>query len=339
MLPPTFDRPILALETSCDETSAAVLEGLDVRANVIASQIDLHQKWGGVIPELAARAHVEAVLPTLEEALSVSGITKEEVGAIAVTNRPGLVGSLSVGVTAAKALAYALQAPILGVHHLEGHLLSPLAAMRDLPFPHVCLLVSGGHTELVLVEAVGQYRLLGQTRDDAAGEAYDKSARLLNLPYPGGKSIQDQATHGHPNRYALPKGLEREETLDFSFSGLKTAVLRLAQQEGLALSVPDVAASVQEAINAILVRRSVEAIEQSGVLALTLAGGVAANRDLRQRLAKEAERLGIPFAPAPLEMCTDNAAMIGIAATFRLAKGEADGWDLDCYANAGVGDR
>lgn len=328
-----FDKPILALETSCDETSAAVVVGRKVLSNVVASQIQMHQKWGGVVPEAAARAHVEALLPTLSEALQVAGLTVEDLGAVAVTNRPGLVGALSVGVTAAKAIAFTQCIPLIGIHHLEGHLMSPLGGEEDLPFPHVCLIVSGGHTELVYVQAPGEYRIVGQTRDDAAGEAFDKGARLMGLPYPGGRSIQEAARSGNPKRYALPKGLSGDTT-DFSFSGLKTAVLRLVEKEGETLSVPDAAASLQRVIVNVLVERAMRAMEQLDSAALTLVGGVAANLALRQALLEACMKRNLAFRTPPIELCTDNAGMIGLAASFRLARGEFDNFDLDIFGNA-----
>jgi N6-L-threonylcarbamoyladenine synthase len=328
-----FAGPILAIETSCDETSAAVVIGREVRSNVVASQIEMHRKWGGVVPEAAARAHTEAILPVIEEALEVAGLDLRQIEAVAVTNRPGLVGALSVGVTAAKAISYSLGIPLIGIHHIEGHLMSVLSLDREIPFPHTALVVSGGHTELVEVLEPGRYRIIGGTRDDAAGEAFDKGARLMGLGYPGGRAIQEAARTGDPKRYPLPKGLEGQ-TLDFSFSGLKTAVLRLVEKEGAALSVPDAAASLQETIASVLSQRAIRAAESVDSRALTLVGGVAANEALRQRLAEGCQRMGIPFLAPPFELCTDNAAMIGLAASTRLARGEKDTFDLDAMPNA-----
>lgn len=325
-----FPDNVLAIETSCDETSAALVNGSEVRSNVVASQVDLHKKWGGVVPEAAARAHVEAILPVIEEALG-----SEVPRAIAVTNRPGLVGALSVGVAAAKALCLAWDIPILGVHHLEGHILSILAGRTEVAslFPHLSLVVSGGHTELVWVEAPGRYAILGHTIDDAAGEAFDKGARLLGLGYPGGAAIQELATSGDPGRYSLPRGLSKD-AYNFSFSGLKTAVLRLVETEGDRLNHADAAASIQAAVVDSLLTKASHAIEAREPKAFSLVGGVAANRSLRAKLGELCHRYGIEFYTPTLDLCTDNAAMIGLAGSLRLGRGERSGFDLDCEPNS-----
>jgi len=328
-----FEFPLLAIETSCDETSASVVNGRRVLSNVVASQVEMHQKWGGVVPEAASRAHVAAILPVISEALVEAELVKEDLRAIAVTNRPGLVGALSVGVTAAKAFAFGFGVPLIGIHHLEGHLMSTMVLEDPPPFPHTCLIVSGGHTELVDVQGPGHYRVIGQTRDDAAGEAFDKGARLLGLGYPGGLAIQTTAIGGNPARYPLPKGLSGD-TIDFSFSGLKTAVLRLTEKEGPHLDVADAAASLQEAIVGVLVERAIRAMDRLDSKALSLVGGVAANVALRNRLQHACERNGYRLFAPPIALCTDNAGMIGLAASFRLASGESDDFDMDVYANA-----
>jgi N6-L-threonylcarbamoyladenine synthase len=305
---------------------------MSIRANVVSSQADLHLKWGGVVPEAAARKHAEAFLPSLQMALGDAGVELSDVDAVAVTNRPGLVGALSVGVSAAKSLSFCLGKPLIGVDHLEGHIISP-AFVAELAYPHVCLLVSGGHTELIEVRSPGSYRRLGGTIDDAAGEALDKTARVLGLEYPGGPAIQNAAKGGDPARYKLPQGLAGD-TLNFSFSGLKTAVLYLVRAEGGALDVADASASFEETITGVLAERAERACLSIGAKMATLVGGVAANARLRQKLSVVAERRGIEFVAPPLSLCTDNAAMIAFAGSRRLANGERDSFDLDVLPNS-----
>ncbi|HRJ27672.1 MAG TPA: tRNA (adenosine(37)-N6)-threonylcarbamoyltransferase complex transferase subunit TsaD [Fimbriimonadaceae bacterium] len=333
---------VLGIESSCDETSAAVVRGHHVLSNVVASQMEMHQIWGGVVPEAAARAHVESIVPVIHQALNEARVRPNDLDGIGVTHCPGLVGALSVGVTAAKTLSLVWGKPLVGVHHLHGHLVSPRAVLADssepersLPFPYLALLVSGGHTELVEVRGPLEFQLLGQTIDDAAGEAFDKGARLLGLGYPGGRAIQERARTGRADRYSLPRAL-RDDPTRFSFSGLKTAVLRLVEKERDRLDIDDAAASLQQAIVDALAQKTLSVLESGSYRALTLVGGVAANELLRETLRQGAEQLGARFACPPLSLCTDNAAMIALVAEIRLAQGERDDLSLDCASSAPI---
>lgn len=324
---------ILGIETSCDETAAAIVQdGRTMCSNVIASQIDLHAEYGGVFPELASRAHVEAITPVVEQALSDAGVSIEQIDAVAVTRGPGLVGSLLVGVNYAKGLALASGKPLVGVNHLEGHVYSLWLTQpfRAPEFPVLVLIVSGGHTELLLMRDHGVFERLGGTIDDAAGEAFDKVGRLLKLPFPGGPHIEQAAHLGNPAAYKFPRA-KRDESYDFSFSGLKTAVMREAtvppakgekRKRGAEkkaqlrsdVSVNDIAASFQEALVEILVEKTARAAQAFGATEVLIAGGVSANQRLRQRMKKETE---LPVRYPPLNLCTDNAAMIAAAAHYR----------------------
>lgn len=312
------ERIVLGIETSCDETSASIVKGRQVLSNIVSSQASLHERWGGVVPEAAARAHVEAIIPVIDEALKKAEVATAEV--VAVTNRPGLVGALSVGIVAAQALGRAWNVPVVPVHHLEGHLLSPFLLPNTLPapeFPYLTLLVSGGHTELVSVEDFGRYEVLGSTRDDAAGEAFDKGAKLLGLPYPGGAEIERlAATYTGKPRYQIPLGMPREP-LEFSFSGMKTALLRLTESEGKALDVAQAASAYQKAIVDTLASKFSNALDHKSFKNAVVVGGVAANQTLRARLEFESNRRGIRFSAPDLEYCTDNAAMIAYAGSMR----------------------
>jgi N6-L-threonylcarbamoyladenine synthase len=328
---------ILGIETSCDETAAAIVQdGKNILSNVVASQIEIHAQYGGVFPEIASREHVIKIIPVIDEALKTAHVTLRDLAAIAVTHGPGLAGSLLVGVNTAKALALANDLPLLGINHLEGHIyaswLEPVETFRrnvstnDDPFPLVALLVSGGHSELVLMRDHGVYQQLGCTLDDAAGEAFDKVARLLGLTYPGGPAIQKAAETGNAEAFKLPRAWLKG-TYDFSFSGLKTSVLHLVQSfHGKPLPVADIAASFQSAVADVLVEKTVRAADEFGARHIVLAGGVSANACLRKTMLERAE---ISVVIPPIKLCMDNGAMIAAAAWRRFERGERSGWDLD----------
>jgi len=319
---------VLGIESSCDETGVALVEAHGtavpvLRADALHSQIEMHQAYGGVVPELASRDHIRRVLPLTETVLARSGAALRDVDVVAYTRGPGLAGALLVGAGIACALGAALDRPVLGVHHLEGHLLSPFLSSDPPEFPFIALLVSGGHTQLMRVDGVGHYVLLGETIDDAAGEAFDKSAKLMGLGYPGGPALARLAVDGNPEAFKLPRPLLHSGDLDFSFAGLKTAVLTQAKKLGAELEPrkADLAASTQAAIVDVLVRKSVTALEQSGLKRLVVAGGVGANQSLRAALGTVAAKRRLRVHYPELQLCTDNGAMIAMAAAMRLASG------------------
>jgi N6-L-threonylcarbamoyladenine synthase len=319
---------ILALESSCDESAVAVLDdGRGLLSHVLHSQVDLHQAYGGVVPELASRDHVQRLLPLVERALAEAGTCADELDGVAYTAGPGLIGALLAGAALARSLGFAWGLPTLGVHHLEGHLLAPLLEPDPPTFPHLALLVSGGHTMLIEARGLGDYTLLGDTRDDAAGEAFDKSAKLLGLPYPGGPHLARLAERGRAGRVVLPRPMLDRPGLEFSFSGLKTAVLHavraLPASAGEAERA-DIARGLQDAVVDTLIAKAVRAIDATGLDALVVSGGVSANHSLRERLGSAARERGVRvYYPRP-EFCTDNAAMIAVAGLARLAAGERD---------------
>ncbi|MCL6519354.1 MAG: tRNA (adenosine(37)-N6)-threonylcarbamoyltransferase complex transferase subunit TsaD [Armatimonadetes bacterium] len=324
---------ILGIETSCDETAASVVrDGREILSDIIASQVDLHSKFGGVVPEIASRKHLELLNPVIKEALDNAHVCFSDLNAVAVTNRPGLLGALLIGVSAAKAVSAAVEIPLMGIHHLEGHIYANFLVNPELEFPFVCLVVSGGHSDLVLVKGHGDYKMLGRTRDDAAGEAFDKSARVLGLGYPGGPIIDRLAKEGNPEAIHFPRA-KLEGTLDFSFSGLKTAVIRFFREHGSDFRIEDIAASFQAAVVDMLVENTMKAAELTGVRNIALAGGVAANSGLQRRMLDEAAKRGIGLTYPPPRLCTDNAAMIACAGYYHLLRGEIDGLDLDTIAS------
>ncbi len=324
---------ILAIESSCDETAAAVVtDGRHIRSNIISSQVPLHTLYGGVVPELASRAHIERIDAVVQEALKEAGMTLPEVDAIAVTYGPGLVGALLVGVAYAKALAFGLKKPLIGVNHIEGHVSANFLEHPDLEPPFLSLIVSGGHTNLAFMKDYGTFEILGRTRDDAAGEAFDKVARAIGLGYPGGPKIEKAAREGNPEAIHFPRGKVDEAPYDFTFSGMKSAVLNYlnhAEMMGEPVSQADVAASFQAAVVDVLVSRAMHAAAELRQDKIVLAGGVAANGALRSALADACGKAGIALCAPSLILCTDNAAMIGSAAYFRFRRGERAGWDLN----------
>lgn len=311
---------VLGIETSCDETGIALYDTeRGLLSHALFSQIEMHSEYGGVVPELASRDHIRRILPLIQQTLSAAKLDLQDLHAIAYTKGPGLAGALLVGASIGSALSFALQIPAIGIHHLEGHLLSPLLSTPAPIFPFVALLVSGGHTQLMEVRGVGRYKLLGETVDDAAGEAFDKTAKLLGLSYPGGPALSKLAEQGNPGRFNLPRPMLHSGDLNFSFSGLKTAVLTLAKKHDVTLQTrADIALAFQEAVVEVLIKKSLAALTQTGFKQLVVAGGVGANRQLRKKLSNQAELTGATVFYPAIEFCTDNGAMIAFAGAMRL---------------------
>lgn len=325
----------MAIESSCDETACAIIKnGHEICANVVSTQIKIHEKFGGVVPEVASRKHLEYIDIVIEEALSESGYTFDELDAVAVTMGPGLIGALLVGLSTAKGLAYAINKPLIGVHHIEGHIYANFLAHHDITLPCICLVVSGGHTNIVKISEHGSYQILGQTVDDAAGEAYDKVARAIGLGYPGGPKIDKLAKDGDPNAIQFPRA-KLNQPLNFSFSGLKSAVLNYLNQAEMkqeAINRADVAASFQDSVVDVLCDHTMKAMEETGITTLLLAGGVSANSRLRERIDDLCVKNGYNLYYPPLSLCTDNAAMIGAAAAYKYARNEFSGYNLNAVA-------
>ena len=328
---------ILSIESSCDETSAAVVvDGREVLSNVIASQIDTHKKFGGVVPEVASRMHIEVISGVVEEALEEANVTLDQIDAIRVTYGPGLVGALLVGLQYAKGLAFATKKPLIGVNHIEGHICANYIQHKDLKPPFVSLVVSGGHTFIVHVKDYGEYEVIGQTRDDAAGEAYDKVARALGLGYPGGPKIDKLSKEGNPNAIEFPRAKFQEETLDFSFSGVKSAVLNYlnkCKMQNVEVNAADVAASFQKAVVDVLTENVLLTCKKRKVNKIAIAGGVASNSSLRENLIKVAGKKGIDVLFPDMILCTDNAAMIGSAAYYNFMNGKENNLSLNAKPN------
>jgi tRNA N6-adenosine threonylcarbamoyltransferase len=327
---------LLSIESSCDETAAAVVrDGREVLANVISSQVSVHAAYGGVVPEIASRKHLEAIVPVVEQALAEARVGLSAIEGIAVTQGPGLAGALLVGIAAAKGLAYVRRVPIIGVNHIEGHLFAPFLE-QPVDFPFIALVVSGGHTHLYRVDGVGRITTLGQTLDDAAGEAFDKVAKLLGLPYPGGALIDHLAASGDPSRLHFPRPLIHDGSCNFSFSGLKTAVLthfRKFPEDGAGKALNDLCASFQEAVCDVLVQKTAAALAATGIDRLVVAGGVACNSGLRREMGKLARERGLELAiPSPL-LCSDNAAMNAVPGDYYLTSGIVSGFDFDALPN------
>lgn len=337
------DVLILAIESSCDETAASVVKnGREVLSNIISSQIDLHTIYGGVVPEIASRKHIEKINQVIEEALKEANCSLDDITAIAVTYGPGLVGALLVGVSAAKAISFAANKPLIGVHHIEGHISANFIENRQLEPPFACLVVSGGHTHLVAIKDYGEYEILGYTRDDAAGEAFDKVARAIGLGYPGGPKIDKISKEGNPEAIKFPRAKVAGSSYDFSFSGLKSAVLNYlnsCEMKNIAVNKADVAASFQRAVIDVLVEHSLQAIKEYGYEKFAIAGGVASNSSLRAafKTACELHKIAL-YQPSPI-FCTDNAAMIGVAGYYEYIKGVRSGYDLNAVPNLKLGER
>ena len=337
------DIVILGIESSCDETAASVVRnGREVLSNVISSQIALHTLYGGVVPEIASRKHIEKINVVIEEALAEAHMTLDDIDAIGVTYGPGLVGALLVGVSEAKAIAYAKNLPLIGVHHIEGHISANYIENKDLEPPFACLVVSGGHTHLVIVKDYGKYEIVGRTRDDAAGEAFDKVARAIGLGYPGGPKIDKVSKEGNPNAIAFPRAKVADSAYDFSFSGLKSAVLNYlngCKMKNIPIVQADLAASFQKAVVDVLVEHAMHAVEEYGFKKFAIAGGVASNSALRSAMEEACKKRGVAFYhPSPI-LCTDNAAMIGAAAYYEYLAGTRSGWDLNAVPNLKLGER